>query len=287
MQEGLSIQFGSLDCLLPGLWDEASIDTPNVRTHGIESGFDSAHVSVLLRQSAYERETYTVTVPLANTLFHNGRRTTLLASEWVFDPSADQLLRLSHMVEKRTQIIDLPMSPKAAQEGFGKIRMLCPLVPITHPRKILEGLGNILAKVEINGEPSPASKELQVNIPRLLQARQAQSNQDPKSARIGVWALVLPKRLFSGPKDPGTSLGATDDPALKFNPKLRMTRLGSAIGKLAFEMEHVEERTAWQQKDIMRDLLLQGGRLHQIRRLPMVTEDILVLTSRSLSEWRR
>ncbi|KAJ4396956.1 hypothetical protein N0V93_001179 [Gnomoniopsis smithogilvyi] len=264
MQEGLSLQFGSLDCLLPGLWDEAPTDAATIHTQYAEPGFESAHVSVSLRTSAYQRETCTVTLPLANTLFHNGRRTTLLASEWVFDPSGNQHMNLLRMVEKRIQEIDLPMPSTTSHKELHKIRMRCPLVPITHPRKIVEGLGNILAKVEINGELSPASKELQVNIPLLLQARQSQSDYDPKSARIGVWALVLPESLFLDHRHQKTSLESPREPSLRYNPTLRMDRLGTAVDMLAFEMEHAGDRTAWQRTNIMRDILLQGGRLHQI-----------------------
>ncbi|KKY36636.1 putative v-type c subunit family protein [Diaporthe ampelina] len=70
--------------------------------------------------------------------------------------------------EKQSQVIDLPFSVM-----FDQIDMKAPLVPITHPRKILEGLGNIIAKVEVDGEPCPASMELQTNIPRLMEARRA------------------------------------------------------------------------------------------------------------------
>ncbi|KAJ4422158.1 hypothetical protein N0V82_003242 [Gnomoniopsis sp. IMI 355080] len=144
------------------------------------------------------------------------------------------------------------------------IKMGCPLVPITHPRKIVESLGNILAKLDINGEPSPASKELQVNIPILLQARQKQVNYDPKSARVGVWALVIPERLLLDHGDLQTSLEATRKPSVKYDPKLRMARLDTAIDKLAFEMETAAECTAWERYSIIYDILRQGGRLHQI-----------------------
>lgn len=264
MQEGVSIQFGSLDRLLPGLWHEASDETPAETTEGryAEPGSESSHVSVVLRKSSYHRETYTINLPLANTLFHNGRRTTLLASEWLTDTSGDQCMKLLRMIEKRTQKIDLPVSPS---EGHHNIHMHCPLVPITYPRKIVEGLGNILAKVEIEGQPSPASKELQINIPLLIQQRRTQSSHESQPARVGVWALVIPERLIFVDKfQQQTPVGLSGKTSSRYKNTVPADRLGTAIERLAFEMTHAGDRTAWQRSNVMGEILLQGGRLHQI-----------------------
>lgn len=271
MQEGLSIQLGSLDSLLPGLWDEASDKTPENQTRSGEPGSESAHVSVALRKSAYRLNMHTVTLPLANTLFHNGRRTTLLASEWLVSTFGDKCMNLTRMTEKRSQKIDLPMP---LSEETQRIHMRCPLVPITHPRKIVEGLGNILAKVDIEGEPSPASRELQVNIPRLLQLRHSRLNHDPASARIGVWALVIPEHLMNNDGDQRpTSLKPMSRNPSSFYSYICRGRLGTAIDKLAFEMTHALDRMAWQRSNVMGEILLQGGRLHQLRRLPALSKD--------------
>lgn len=245
MQEGLSVQFGSLHRLLPGLWNEAPIETPGIQKRPLVGpDIESAHVSVVLSKPAKSRTEHTVTLPLANTLFHNGQRTTLMASEWLVDSSKDQPVSLLRMTPKRAQKIDVSISTMPARPKDAEMpRMLCPLVPITHPRRIVEGLGNILAKVDVDGQVSPASKELQVNIPHLLQVRQSWSKNDPKSARVGVWALIVPESLFVH-----RTVRKTSD-------------------KLAFEMKSGLERMAWRQQGILGEMLFQGGRLHQIRTL--------------------
>lgn len=263
MQEGLSLQFGDHDRLLPGLWDDPSAEMSGDQTRPLNPESESAHVSVVLNKSTSFSGGQTVTLPLANTLFHNGQRTTLIATKWEVDSFKESRVSLSKMLPKQSQKIDLSVS-NPLHDGQ-EIRMLCPLVPITPPREIVEGLGNILARVDIDGEAVPASKELQVNIPLLLQARQSRPEYDPKSARVGVWALNIPKPLFADRNGPHKS--STRDPISTFNMRMRMGRLKGAIGKLAFEMESVMERMAWKHHGIMGEILLRGGRLHQIRML--------------------
>lgn len=152
------------------------------------------------------------------------------------------------MAEKGNQVINLPSTV-----FHEKVYISCPLAPITQPRKVLEGLGNILAKIEINGEPSPASKELQVNIPRLLQARGTLSQSDLAAGRVGVWALVYPKHMFVG-----------DENLVRFNKAIGGRYLGTALGKLVFDMSTDPERVAWEIQPVLRNAVFQGARLHRI-----------------------
>lgn len=69
----------------------------------------------------------------------------------------------------------------------GQSRITLPLVPVTPARRIVAGLGNILRQVDVDGRPTPASKELEEAIPLLL-ARRA----NKRAAVVGVWAVVYP-----------------------------------------------------------------------------------------------
>lgn len=269
MQEGISMQTGTLDGLLPGLWDQESDATAERQPGSAEPGSESACLSVVLRQGKYSGAKITVDLPLANTLFHNGRRTTFLASQWrIFKPERyyGKDVTLLRMEEKRTQRLELLVPPKAQRPT-----LVSPLVPITYPRRIVEGLGNILAKVEIDGEPSPASKEIQVNVPRLLEARRtwsdAKPDAKPEPARIGVWALIIPEIMMTRREAHGAMAdGLALRPSLAFSNQLQVEHLGTALGKLAFEFCGAAERTAWQRCNLLGKILLQGGRLHKIRR---------------------
>lgn len=280
MQEGFSIQLGKMPTLLPGLWDET-----NMVPKSLESNHKPSHLSLFFNRTARGQDTLSVTLPLANTLFQTGRRSTLLASEWTANgPASDSVrspMRLLRMAEKRTQSVDLSLIDD--RQNF---LVRCPLVPITRPRMIIEGLGNILAKVDIEGEPSPASKELQVNIPQWIQARQSQPNSDHAPGPVGVWALVIPGQLITKhDSNIGSALPETVKEALfDFGIKMKSNRLGTAIDKLAFEMTH-QERMAWQMTPVLRDILSNGAHIHKICKSPACSGTESVLTNPS-SEWR-
>lgn len=281
MQHGLSIQFGELASLLPDLWDKATDATPLGRAEP-----EPSYLSVLLGQE----DSLAATVPLANTLFHTGRRTTLLASEWGAYGAPGRpfgaLYEALRTVEKRTQKIDL-----SGLSSKHKTTVRSPLIPITHPRMILEGLGNILAKVGIEGQPSPASKELQANIPRWLEARRSQSSgSEHASGPVGVWALIIPRDLVGlGDSALEASPETTKKALLDFQDRLDWRSLGSASGKLAFEMTLEAERTAWESRPFLTTILAAGGHLHKICEAPKFPQSCSspFLTSSHSKRWRR
>lgn len=251
LQEGLSIHLGLRKNLLPYLWASTSTeDAPPTKPQRADSEPSSTLSILLPRQRKSDKDArITLTLPLANTMFQNGRRSTLLVSEWAqADGPHMSPFKLVRMAEKRNQVIDLPPTPNQ-----DKVTIRLPVSPITQPRKVLEGLGNILARIEINGEPSPASKELQANITRLLQARGALSPPDSGSGRPGVWALVYPKHMFFN----GENL-------IRFNMTIGARYLGTALHKLAFDMSTDTERMAWEVQPCLRNAVFRGARLHRI-----------------------
>ncbi|KAK4239823.1 hypothetical protein C8A03DRAFT_13814 [Achaetomium macrosporum] len=139
-----------------------------------------------------------VTVPLANTVFSNGRPHTLFASRWGSELSG--FPRLVKNTQMTSQRIVLPAAGMGISEDQPTSSVASHLVPVTSPRRIEAGLGNILRNIEISGSPQPASQELEDVIPRLLEARRkAQSGdkgQDSPSGPIDVWALVIPAHYF-------------------------------------------------------------------------------------------
>ena len=251
LQEGLSIQVGRLDGLLPGLWDNtSSADAAESMSHSVADPDQPSSLSILLPQTIIGKDArVSVTFPLANTLFSNGRRSTLLASEWRlatgFSNARAEMVRSA---EKHNQVIDLPRSVM-----FNQVDMQAPLVPITHPRKILEGLGNIIAKVQVDGEGCPASMELQANIPRLLEARRALPHSSSVSGAIGVWAMIYPKHMFLPRED-----------MARFYFSIKGRYLGKALGQLAFDMSTDVERLAWERETVLRCAFFEGARLHKI-----------------------
>lgn len=280
MQHGFSIQLGMLASMLPDLWDDTTNATPSGR-----SDPEPSYLTVILRNKG----NISATVPLANTLFETGRPSTLLASEWgvrslgrPFGAIYEQL-RIS---EKRTQKIDLSGISRTQ-----KIFTYSPLMPITHPRMIFECLGNILAKVSIEGEPSPASKELQANIPRWLEARRSQSSDSEHApGPVGVWALIIPGHLLGTADNALEASPETIKKALlNFQDQAGWARLGSAARKLAFEMSLEAERVAWELSPLLPALLTRGGHFHRICKPPELSESCCssLLTSSHSKRRRR
>lgn len=245
MRDGFSIQLGSLHDILPGLWDEATNAPSNPES-------EPSCLSVLLPRDL------TLTLPLANTLFQTGRRSTLLASVW-----GDGWPKI---IEKRSQTVNLSRLAELRRSGVH-----VPLVPITHPRMILEGLGNILAKIDIEGEPSPASKELQVNIPRLLEARRLRPTSTQGPGPVGVWALVIPGSEIWGPGDRhlNASPETTREALLSFLTKISVLHHSSpAYGKLAYELSSEREGLAWEISPFLDHILQRGAHFHKICETP-------------------
>jgi hypothetical protein len=125
-----------------------------------------------------------VTLPLANTIFHNERPSTLLAHRFQV---AEGTTRLIQTAEKQAQHVTLSSGPKP--QSIGDINLHVPTtVPLTAPRKVLSSFGNIAKGVEIDGQNTPASTELEhvLNTCRVNPAFMPY-------IFTGVWAVVTPE----------------------------------------------------------------------------------------------
>ncbi|KAI1826418.1 hypothetical protein F4861DRAFT_81746 [Xylaria intraflava] len=175
---GFSVLWGPTDKVLPGLWGEGSV---------VANQDGTACVSFVTNPLAGDTGALEVTLPLANTVFQNGRRSTLYASEWDMSSTGSVTLRTR---EPRTiQRI------AASGDSVNHMSSIIPLLPITPPRKIIAGLGNIVRQVEVDGSVTPASKELESVIPDIFDER---ARRDPVSSPtpIGVWCWVIPPHVM-------------------------------------------------------------------------------------------
>ncbi|KAK4186158.1 hypothetical protein QBC35DRAFT_502011 [Podospora australis] len=227
---GLSILRGSASRMLPGLWEagagsQQKLDQPaflDFRVPGLQSASQPLHV----------------TLPLAHTIFSNGKPYTFTASRWQTTAGAFRNeVSLVGSVEKTTQTIVLP-------SHHSSLQMRTALVPLTKPHKIIAGLGNILRQVEVGARLEPASKELESVIPALLNRRLKHS--DPAqggqaSGAVGVWALIIPKEVANISSYP----------------------LPSALDVECYDPEKVGN-LAQQTSDVMEGLLSQGCQLRKI-----------------------
>ncbi|KAH0541583.1 hypothetical protein FGG08_003931 [Glutinoglossum americanum] len=138
----------------------------------------------------------TLDVPLANTIFQNGRRSTLLSLDW----SRQGLSReLHHAPSIGTDDSAIPL-PGAPTDW--KVLHRIPLVSITAPRRIVASVGNIIRQVSLapiqvrrgvdigTTEAVPASQELESAVQEYFKRHELQQH------HVSVWALVMPRENF-------------------------------------------------------------------------------------------
>ncbi|KAI0847585.1 hypothetical protein F5Y00DRAFT_241213 [Daldinia vernicosa] len=219
---GLSILYGSND-ILPGIW--SADDSGSNISQDRESS-----VSFLSNPLPKDTKPLEITIPLANTIFQNGRRSTLFASRWQRDEKGS--IRRTDIEEKQHQRICL------REISEGHIKPFLPLLPLTPPRKIVAGLGNIVRQVEVNGTTTPASKELEALIPKVFDTR-SERDTSYSPGPIGVWCWVIPPDVVE-----------------KHN----------LLGLKVFEAElsQSEAELSLEAMDVFSELLSSGCRLHKI-----------------------
>lgn len=142
--------------------------------------FVSGNTSSSLTQST-RRVIRSLTLPVANTLFVNGQRTTLLEDHWNV-----KILDAKPVVEHRGRrpLKNYRISLGCAADGFldGHV----PLQSLTPRRTISSCMGNVLARIEIEGRAVPASQELEKTIPEYIKSHPERASRGP----LLVYALV-------------------------------------------------------------------------------------------------
>ena len=135
-----------------------------------------------------------VQLPVANTVFQNGKTSTLFAQRWNLQFSKES--NSEHVSSKKNwlpqQIVH--MGPVFTDEGM-RLQLdhviHSHLVPITPARIIIAAVGNIVRKIsvgDVSTEAAPASEELERAISTAIQQGQIPAQQ------AGVWALIRPQR---------------------------------------------------------------------------------------------
>ena len=133
-------------------------------------------------------------LPVANTVFQNGRTATLFAQKWVVSFRTESTSE--HMSSEKTWLPHQTVHMDTIFADEGKRLQLdtllhSRLLPITPARTVTAAVGNIVRKIsggDASAEGAPASEELERTISTAIEQGQI-SAQHP-----GVWALVRPQR---------------------------------------------------------------------------------------------
>ena len=132
-------------------------------------------------------------LPVANTLFQNGKTSTLFAQRWNFNTSNQSTPEYSSSKKVWLRQQTIQMGSVFADEGM-RLQLdhlvHSDLVRITPARTITAAVGNIVRKIsggDTSAEAAPASEELERAISSAIQQGQIPAQQ------VGVWALIRSK----------------------------------------------------------------------------------------------
>lgn len=118
---------------------------------------------------------------LANTIFINGKESTLMGMCWLYndDVGAYMMSRSVNLASCSITSLSAAVSPS----------LTLPLDPVGERRRVITGMGNILRQVSkstdpTSVEPMPASTELETELPRYIKEHGIVDQ------RVSVWALI-------------------------------------------------------------------------------------------------
>jgi hypothetical protein len=186
-QEGFALLLGSQPDLLPSTQTSSKAANNNADAR-------SSLIFSIPETTGSETE---IGVPLANTLFHNGRRTTLFMSTWTMSRDSGELERTAHT--ESTSVTVRPFQTAANIIPEWNV----PLVALTPPRRISAAMGNIVRQViGEDGKAVPASRELEASVDAYLEAG------SHYEGAFKVWALVSPSSPNKGSSGPETDFQA-------------------------------------------------------------------------------
>lgn len=139
---------------------------------------------------------YSLQVPLANTIFQNGLPSTLIHTRYE-QKKGEPVLDLTKNYSRhlKQQVIGLPFH--LVEQDKPNVSLNAPLVPLTEARRVVACMGNIIRRlsagklVSDENDTILASQELETSVSAFFTARGI----PPQT--VSVWALVVPKHIFT------------------------------------------------------------------------------------------
>lgn len=138
-------------------------------------------IRVQSRGSSIQSNGHQVGLRLANTIFINGKESTLFGIRGSYDESAG-----AYTLDRK---VDLTSCVLTSAADAISADLALPLQPVTQRRRVVTSMGNILRQVTKSTdadsiEPMPASSELEKELPRYIEEHNILDQ------RVSVWALV-------------------------------------------------------------------------------------------------
>ena len=195
--EGVSLIVGLSHEIAPNLW--SSLESLEERENGpgeqhcslfIHLGWADSEVHRTKRKTN-ERGNYRklLEVPVANTIFQNGQKSTFFAQRWMLKagPGLKPDLRCVKHQALQQQRVQIPIYKNWLENSFHLPRTYFPL---TSPQTVATCMGNIISQFQTAGD-------LRATEPASLQLENAISSiQDVQRAPQDVWARVIPRECW-------------------------------------------------------------------------------------------
>lgn len=186
--EGISVAYLDSEVGAPDLWSRREVS----KERDTMTAQQRCSISFAIRESNSSGIRWQkVQLPLASTLFLNGKTSTLLAQRWVRSPSNEghKLCHFSLVEEKALpeQVINITDALPTGHAIHTQLQTY--LNRITEPRTVAASVGNIIQKIYVDHdlEASPASQELESVVHRKILDGEM-PNHPPD-----IWALIAPK----------------------------------------------------------------------------------------------
>lgn len=128
-----------------------------------------------------EGPAYEVGLRLANTVFINGKESTLIGMRWNYNDATG-----AYTMDKSADLTSCSVTSVSTSTNPS---LSLPLDPVGERRRVITSMGNILRQVSkstdpTSVEPMPASSELETALPRYI------DEHNIVDQRVSVWALV-------------------------------------------------------------------------------------------------
>ncbi|ETI20572.1 hypothetical protein G647_08609 [Cladophialophora carrionii CBS 160.54] len=129
-----------------------------------------------------------VSLPVANTIFVNGQRSTLFEDGWGIKFGETDEVTVNYLGRKplSSYHVDLGCHSDEIVKGGSS-----PLQQLTEPRKVIGSMGNVLAQIEVGTEAVPASRELEKAVQAFIERNPTSTAQGP----LLVYALIRPQSM--------------------------------------------------------------------------------------------
>lgn len=155
------------------------------------------HASLVDEPGRFYPPSYSLQIPLANTIFQNGLPSTLINTRYQHNRE-DKTLNLIKVGSRslKQQTIRMPFF-SIEKDSDTNLSLDAPLVPLTEARRVVACMGNIVRRLSagrlVSDEKDTilASQELEHSVSAFFTARGIPAQ------TVSVWALVVPKKVFA------------------------------------------------------------------------------------------